>query len=109
MKRLYVSSTGARHGAKQDSSRMIIDEPSNGIDAIEMNEEPSTSEHLMEIDDKDREAYRISELHEYQYYEQNGSRYQAEKQKRKQEKKKKSLVMSMMIISKYRTFFERKT
>ncbi|KAH9412622.1 hypothetical protein DERP_006585 [Dermatophagoides pteronyssinus] len=48
----------ARHGAKQDSSRMIIDEPSNGIDAIEMDEEPSTSEHLMEIDD---EAYRISE------------------------------------------------
>ena len=34
-----------RHDAKQDSSRMIIDEPSNGIDAIEMNEEPSTSEH----------------------------------------------------------------
>ena len=45
---------------------MIIDEPSTS--AIEMDEEPSTNEHLLEIDDEDRETYQISELHEYQYY-----------------------------------------
>nr|XP_027201189.1 uncharacterized protein LOC113795196 [Dermatophagoides pteronyssinus] len=55
-----------RHGAKPDSSPMIIDEPSTS--AIEMDEEPSTNEHLLEIDDEDRETYQISELHEYQYY-----------------------------------------
>nr|XP_027200781.1 uncharacterized protein LOC113794835 [Dermatophagoides pteronyssinus] len=71
------------HGAKPDSSRVIIDEPSTS--AIEMDEEPSTSEHLMEIDDKDRE------LHEYDYYEQM-ERYQAEKRKQEEEEEEEKIA-----------------